>query len=84
MTSQRLQGIGIVPTVSNKKLRIGDTLVFNYGTLEKIVGVHKKTPKGRVLLLKVGTKIYKRRKMDSGFSTIAIITKNKLKFITRP
>ena len=69
VNSTRLIGVGIVPTISNAKIVVGDRLVFNYGEVYRVVSVKKRTPQSRVLVIKCESsgELYDKRFMDNGF-----------------
>jgi len=72
MSETRLINVGVVPTISNKKLVVGDRIVYNYGFVYRVVGVRKRTSKSRVLILKAESsgKVYDSRFFDKGFSPV--------------
>lgn len=71
-TTTRLINIGIVPTIKNSKITIGNRVVFNYGSIYRVTGIWKTTPKGRILILKSETsgKTYERRFLNSGHMAV--------------
>jgi hypothetical protein len=72
MTSTRLIGVGVVPTIINTKLVVGDRLVYNNGEVYLVASVKKVTKGGRTLILMSETtrKFYDRRFMNNGHSVV--------------
>jgi len=79
MGTTRLQGIGIVPTIPNRRLKVGDILVYNYGSKATITKIIKETKSGRLIAITDdnGEK-FEVKKMNRG-SSVVIDKNNRFK-----
>jgi len=68
MGTTRLQGVGIVPTISNRKIKVGDRLVYNFGHIYEVVDVIKTTKASRLLQIRdeESGELYEKRFLNSG------------------
>lgn len=87
MKTIRLQGIGECPAIETGKLKIGDVIMWNYGSLSEVMDIKpaSKTGKTVELTLKIledGT-TWKRKRKTNSFVVVVEQVNGKWKYVQR-